>query len=311
MLTETRQRDGQGGLCRQTSAVLRVFGGLSCLLVMVLLSGQPAWAMEFYSFVDHNGVLHLSDRPTDPRYRPVRTVNRYKEEGGRSWPVVRVPVVSRSHTSLQNAEIIASRSSTQRPASAQRPPASTQRLVSVYYPDRPAPPSARPAPPLARYAQPLARYAQPSDISRGAVIRPESSSGPASARQREPFADIIYDAARRNGLSVALLRSVIRVESDFDPDAVSPKGAVGLMQLMPGTAQMYGVQDSTDPDANVQGGARFLAALLKRFDDDLELALAAYNAGPGAVIRHGRTIPPYPETQHYVARVLRYYHAYR
>ena len=126
--------------------------------------------------------------------------------------------------------------------------------------------------------------------------------------QFDPF---ISAAARSNGLNSALLRSVIRAESDFDPNAVSAKGAVGLMQLMPDTARMVGVWDSTDPEANIHGGARFLAKLLKRFDNDLELSLAAYNAGPETVVRYGRTIPPYPETQRYVDRVLRYYREYR
>lgn len=131
----------------------------------------------------------------------------------------------------------------------------------------------------------------------------------ASAGQR--FGTLVQMAARQTGLSTALLHSIIRAESNFDPNAVSSKGAVGLMQLMPETARQYGVVDSTDPEANIDGGARFMADLLKQFNNNLELSLAAYNAGPTTVARYGRKVPPYPETQQYIARVLRYYQEYQ
>ena len=93
-------------------------------------------------------------------------------------------------------------------------------------------------------------------------------------------------------------------ESDWDSTAVSPRGAIGLMQLMPGTVAELGIGDPRDPRENAEGGTRYLASMLRRFDDDVPLALAAYNAGPGAVERHGG-IPPFPETVDYVQRVLR------
>jgi soluble lytic murein transglycosylase-like protein len=108
------------------------------------------------------------------------------------------------------------------------------------------------------------------------------------------------------GLDPRLVHAVIQAESGYDPRAVSHKGAVGLMQLMPATAQRYGVRDRHDPAANVRGGSRFLKDLLHEFDD-LKLALAAYNAGPQAVRSHGNRIPPYPETRTFVERVLRLY----
>jgi soluble lytic murein transglycosylase-like protein len=105
--------------------------------------------------------------------------------------------------------------------------------------------------------------------------------------------------------------AVITAESAYDPDAVSTAGAVGLMQLMPGTAQRYGVGNRRDPNANISGGTRYLRDLLDMFDNNVVLALAAYNAGENAVIKHGRRIPPYAETQTYVRRVLKYYNEYK
>jgi hypothetical protein len=110
-------------------------------------------------------------------------------------------------------------------------------------------------------------------------------------------------AARRHSLDPDLVQAVVAVESGFRPDAVSPKGAQGLMQLMPATARSLGVMDSFDPASNLDGGTRYLRALIQRYDGDLKRALAAYNAGEGAVARHGG-VPPYPETMAYVRKVL-------
>ena len=110
--------------------------------------------------------------------------------------------------------------------------------------------------------------------------------------------------ARQNQLSPQLVHSVIQVESNYDPNAVSPKGALGLMQLIPATARRFGVSDVFDPADNIQGGARYLKYLLELYKGDEALALAAYNAGEGAVSRYGG-VPPFPETQDYVAKVRR------
>lgn len=131
------------------------------------------------------------------------------------------------------------------------------------------------------------------------------SASPAASSGR-PFAQLIDAAAQTHGLPAALLHAVVRVESGYDPNARSPKGAAGLMQLMPGTARELGVEDVWDPAANIDGGARYLKRMLDLFDNDLSLALAAYNAGPGAVQGSG-SIPDNPETRRYVPSVLEHY----
>lgn len=119
----------------------------------------------------------------------------------------------------------------------------------------------------------------------------------------DSYDDLIVEHARRNGVRQSLVRAVIQVESAFNPTALSPKGAIGLMQLMPATARELGVANAFDPEENVKAGVRYLRQLLDRYDNDEQLALAAYNAGPGAVDRHGQAVPPYRETKNYVSRV--------
>src|SRR5687767_7810675 len=124
------------------------------------------------------------------------------------------------------------------------------------------------------------------------------------------YADLIARVAREQQVDPALLHAVITVESGYNPNAKSPKGATGLMQLMPDTAKQYGVTDLVNPQENLRAGAKYLRDLLAMFDNNLRLVLAAYNAGEGAVARSGNRIPPYPETRAYVPRVLRHYESY-
>lgn len=136
---------------------------------------------------------------------------------------------------------------------------------------------------------------------------PRSPVSRASVRPRrgdERVEALIERYASRRGLEAGLVRAVIQVESAFDPRALSVKGAMGLMQLMPETAREVGVDDPWDPEQNVRGGTLYLRRLLDRFDGQLDLALAGYNAGPGAVERYGG-VPPYRETVGYVDKVLR------
>jgi hypothetical protein len=125
-----------------------------------------------------------------------------------------------------------------------------------------------------------------------------------------PFGNAMAVAAERHDVDGLLLAAVVQTESRFSPGAVSPRGAVGLMQVLPATAEMYGVRNLADPHVNLDVGSRYLRQLLREYDGDLELALAAYNAGPGAVERYGR-VPPFRETQDYVRKVLRLYEKHR
>ena len=147
----------------------------------------------------------------------------------------------------------------------------------------------------------LARSAQPPD-KQIALPTPELPFKINHTGQQQ-YAPIIVDAALTKDLSPALLMAVVAAESNFDPHATSSAGAQGLMQLMPATAQRYGVQDAYNSLENIRAGSQHLSYLLDSFGN-LELALAAYNAGEWAVIRYGYNIPPYPETRQYVERVL-------
>jgi hypothetical protein len=124
------------------------------------------------------------------------------------------------------------------------------------------------------------------------------------------YDDLITKAADKYRISSALVKAVIKAESNFDQRAVSRVGARGLMQLMPATAASLQVQDSFHPENNIDGGVRYLRYLMNLFNDNLPLALAAYNSGENTVIRYNRRIPPYPETQTYVRRVIDYFNKY-
>lgn len=123
-----------------------------------------------------------------------------------------------------------------------------------------------------------------------------------------PYGPAIAEAAGHHQVDPQLVRAVMTAESGGNPQATSPVGAMGLMQLMPGTAQSLGVKNAYDPQQNLEGGAKYLAELTGKYG--LEKGVAAYNAGPGAVEKHGG-VPPYPETQHYVKKVLSLYNEFK
>ncbi len=143
-------------------------------------------------------------------------------------------------------------------------------------------------------------------------IRDKSTRAVLRSYTRDPlqYEPLIKRYARKYGVDKALIKAVIHAESDFNPYAVSSKGAQGLMQLMPETAQDLSVQDVFNPEENIRAGVQYLKMLLKKFKGDLSLSLAAYNAGPHRVDQFGK-IPPYRETRAYIKKVLTYYRMYR
>lgn len=132
-----------------------------------------------------------------------------------------------------------------------------------------------------------------------------------SGNFRSNVEKIINAVGRKYNVDQYLIKSVIKAESNFDPKAVSPKYAQGMMQLIPSTAEDYGVVDPFNAHQNIEGGVRFLKDLIQFFDGDMELVLAAYNAGPGTVMKYNYKVPPYPETRNYIKRVKRFYNEYR
>ncbi len=158
----------------------------------------------------------------------------------------------------------------------------------------------------------LARYRSMSPVGKEVAERARMRhlaevQGSAVADTLKRFESEINGAASASGLDPALILSVVMEESAGDPEARSPKGATGLMQLMPGTAAEVGVTDATSPAQNLNGGSEYLARMLRKYDGQLDLALAAYNAGPGNVDRAGGKIPDFKETQRYVRRVMARY----
>lgn len=205
---------------------------------------------DIYAFVDGNGVRHLSNVPSDPRYKLVMRTPAYRKEAAQ--------------------------------------------YTSSFAPSNLYGSGGDAITPRDYYTQPRGR-ARLSRVNEG---------------NRQRFTPDIHRIATQYRLEPALMHAVISAESAYNPWAVSPKGAMGLMQLMPGTAERFGVGNPYDPIANMHGGARYLRWLLDRFNDP-RLAVAAYNAGEGAVQKYGNQIPPYQETQNYVVKVLNYYQQYR
>ena len=172
-------------------------------------------------------------------------------------------------------------------------------------PAGPAAPAAAPGgPPV---AAPAGTIGPPPEAP---ATAPAASAGAPASGGGSPYDAEIKAAAAKHDVDPAMLRGLIKQESNFDPKAGSPAGAQGLTQLMPGTARALGVADPSDPAQAIEGGARYLREQLDRFGGDAAKALAAYNAGPGAVERHGG-VPPYAETREYVRRVLEFTEQYR
>ena len=156
-------------------------------------------------------------------------------------------------------------------------------------------------------ASPMAFASMLQAASAGAAATPAAAAGESQSSQ---YDGLIEQAALRNGIDPAILHGLIQQESGFDPSSTSSAGAAGLTQLMPGTASSLGVANPLDPAESIEGGARYLKQMMSDFGGNTTDALAAYNAGPGAVTQYGG-VPPYAETQSYVSKVLGYAEAYR
>ena len=165
------------------------------------------------------------------------------------------------------------------------------------------------AEPAARIASTVRTDARTGRLVRATVVAPKPVQPKVDAAPDGTLAEIVDQTAKDHNVDPLLVHSVIRAESNYNPNAISPKGAEGLMQLIPATARRFGAGNSFDVRENITAGVKYLKYLQDMFKDD-RLALAAYNAGEGAVIRHGG-IPPYPETQDYVVKVIGYYRTYR
>ena len=156
------------------------------------------------------------------------------------------------------------------------------------------------AKPAVAAQSPATPAAPPPVVMSGQTAEPQVVSSTVGTTGNPVYDDLVMKAGARHGVDPNLIFALMRQESGFNPRARSYKGASGLMQLMPATARRFGVSNIYDPAENIEGGVRYLRFLLDTFNGDVELALAGYNAGEGAVIRHGYTVPRYRETQHYV-----------
>ncbi|TAL10619.1 MAG: DUF4124 domain-containing protein [Nitrospirae bacterium] len=249
-------------------------------LALLGVSSQDAFAETLYRFVDANGVVHLSNAPTDSRYQKVRDE--------------RSPAAARPAASVQP----------QSQALAQLPGPSPS-FASV--PSSPA--EERTGETIYQYldSDGVVHFSNVPTNPRYKKIRGERTLArlkPTLSSSR--LNETILLNSHKHSLSPALVHAVIRAESAYNPNAVSSKGAMGLMQLMPGTASLLNVMNPYDPEENVSGGVRYLRYLLDRFGGNLELALAAYNSGETRVLRENR-IPRISETQQYVRKVIRFY----
>ncbi|MDQ7089885.1 MAG: lytic transglycosylase domain-containing protein [Methylococcales bacterium] len=149
-------------------------------------------------------------------------------------------------------------------------------------------------------------FSKKGSLSRKEKARYSRISHSAKAN-RKKYSHFIANAAKKYNVDQKLVHAVILAESAYNPNAVSPVGAVGLMQLMPATARRFGVTNRNDPQQSIDGGTHYLKILLKMFNSNMRLAVAGYNAGEGAVRKYNNTIPPYKETRNYVKKVLAYY----
>lgn len=259
---------------RSTWRGSRIFFSL-LIITTILFSGAKAANADIRVYRDNKGVLHITNNPS-------RTSPSQKVKKASSVPFTgRLIDVNKEMARYREPDRLVHDSSTTAEIHVYRDKQGTLLFTNV--PNRPG------------YRPFLLLHSYSSRLDR---------------KESATFDRLIQAACQRYGVEFALVKAVIKAESAFDPWALSHAGARGLMQLMPDTAAMHGVADIHAPSDNIEGGVRHLRLLLDQFEWDVQLALAAYNAGAGAVARYNG-IPPYQETQDYVRRVLRYRESYR
>ena len=291
--------------------------GKAAILLLLVLAAVPASAGTVYRCVGSDGISNYVTRRVPGAECAV--ASRYTPDRRQPRPVVAAPVPAAGAASTASAPVVASAATAPvaGPAPAVAAPVST-----------PRPTQRRVSGQVYAYTKDGVRHftSQPPGRGSGAVgVRTVAYSlieacyacgvraGVSFATVRlntEAYNAEIAAAAREFGVEEAVVRAVIHAESAFNPMALSHAGAQGLMQLMPATARRFGVSNSYDAQQNIRGGVQYLAWLLKRFNGDLTLAAAGYNAGEGAVDRH-KGVPPYSETQRYVVRVAQLAERYR
>ena len=260
--------------------VLAVVGGFGGSIAI-----SPIAQADIYAYTDKNGVRHISNRRTDSRYRLVMRTPKYKKVpvAPATAPLAKAATAPATADTdagtgnIQNIQINGSNWKLIRPSADRNSSLAALHSGQIHWSYR-------------------GKKGKPFRVNE---------------KKRRELSPHIKRIAAKHRLDPHLIHAVISAESAFNPRAVSHAGAMGLMQLMPGTAKRFGVQNPFDPVANINGGARYLRWLLNHFKNDLKLALAGYNAGENAVKKYGHKIPPYKETQTYVGRVLRFYNHYR
>jgi hypothetical protein len=241
---------------------------VAAVIAAVCVSLVSAADADIYKFVDANGVVHYTDVPKNSKY-----VRLFRSTANKTGQPAKTP-----------------------------PPKEVVSLTGA--PDKP-----KNAVPQTSAEKPKATAALTPAPGKDPFTVPAAAAANGNARQASNFKDyeeIAHLKAAEHNLDPSLVKAVIKAESNWNSAALSSKGAMGLMQLMPGTASLLSVNNPYDPVENIDGGVRYLKYLLAKFNGDVSLALAGYNAGPNAVDRYG-AIPPYAETKEYVARVLSSY----
>jgi soluble lytic murein transglycosylase-like protein len=272
-------------------------------------AATPVAAGEVYKFRDKDGVVHVTSNPADRRKAvgAVQTIRVPNAAPARVTVAPETPVATRPSGAASG--VTGNAIATNPPAAAPEPaPARTRTVVTTMY-------VVRRANGVVEYTnvRPAGRYERSfAVVTGGLAADPDSRIDWNSVGLNlTAYAAEIAAATARHGVDPALVRAIMHAESAFQRNALSPKGAQGLMQLMPATAGDYGVTDAFDPVQNIDAGVEHLAMLLDLYDGDVTLAAAAYNAGQGAVARYGRQVPPFAETQVYVQRVNTLHQRYR